>query len=110
MLYAGDKNGMLTVNKAAQYFRAFYNDRRAKGLTAEKKKCIYQRSDITDQQIVGNIISNPVKVLVESGFFFYNEENDVFSISPEIWTVSDSKHKAALTRICYQKLKDYFKD
>lgn len=110
LLYAGDKNGMLTVNKAAQYFRAFYNDRRAKGLTAEKKKCIYQRSDITDQQIVGNIISNPVKVLVESGFFFYNEENDVFSISPEIWTVIDSKHKAALTRICYQKLKDYFKD
>ena len=110
LLHAGDKNGALTVNKAAQYFRAFYNDRRAKGLPAEKKKCIYQRADITDQQIEGNIISNPVKVLVESGFFFYNEKNDVFSISPEIWAVIDSKHKASLTRICNQKLKDYFKD
>ena len=110
LLHAGDKNGTLSINKAAQYFRAYYNNRRAKGLPAEKKKCIYQRTDITDQQIEENILSNPVKVLVESGFFFYNEGNDVFSISPEIWSVIDRKHKAALTRICNQKLKDYFKD
>ena len=110
LLHAADKNGVLTVSKAAQYFRAYYNDRRANGLQAEKKKCIYQRVDITDQQIAGNIISNPVKVLVESGFFFYNEEDEAFLMSPEIWNALDRKHKAALTRICNQKLKDYFKD
>lgn len=110
LLHAGNKDGILTVNKAAQYFRAYYNERRAKGFQAEKKKCIYQRVDITDQQIVGNIISNPVKALVESGFFFYNEADEVFSMSPEIWGAIDRKHKAALTRICNQKLKDYFND
>ncbi len=110
LLHAGDKSGTLSINKAAQYFRAYYNDRREKGLPPEKKKCIYQRSDMTDQQIEGNILSNPVKVLVESGFFFYNEKNAAFLISPEIWSVIDRKHKAALTRICNQKLKDYFKD
>ncbi len=110
LLHAGDKNGELTINKAAQYFRAYYDERRAKGLQAEKKKCIYQRVGITDQQIAGNIISNPVKVLVESGFFFYNEADELFSMSPEIWNVLDRKHKAVLTRICNQKLKDYFKD
>lgn len=110
LLHAGDKHGTLTINKAAQYFRDYYNDRRTKGLPAEKKKCIYQRPDITDQQIEGNIISNPVKVLSESGFFFYNEEEAIFSVSPEIWAVIDKKHKAAMTRICNQKLKDYFKD
>lgn len=110
LLHTGNKSGVLTINKAAQYFRAFYNDRRSKGLQAEKKKCIYQRVDITDQQIEGNIISNPVKALVESGFFFYNEKDGVFSISPEIWSVLDRKNKAALTQICNQKLKDYFND
>lgn len=110
LLHAADKKGALTVNKAAQYFRAYYNGRRANGLQAEKKKCIYQRVDITDQQIVGNIISNPVKALVESGFFFYNEEDGVFLMSPEIWNALDRKHRAALSRICNQKLKDYFKD
>ena len=110
LLHVGDKNGVLAVNKAVQYFRTYYDERRAKGLQAEKKKCIYQRTDVTDQQIVRNIISNPVKVLTESGFFFYNETDEVFSISPEIWDVIDRKNKAALTRICNQKLKDYFKD
>ena len=110
LLHAGDKSGTLSINKAAQYFRAYYNDRRAKGLPAEKKKCIYQRTDITDQQIEENILSNPVKVLVESGFFFYNKGNDVLSISPEIWSVIDRKYKATLTRICNQKLKNYFED
>jgi len=110
LLHAGDKNGVLTVNKAAQYFRTFYNERRSKGLQAEKKKCIYQKVDITDQQIEENIISNPVKVLVESGFFFYNEKDEVFSIAPDIWSVLDKKHKAMLTRICNQKLEEYFKD
>ena len=110
LLHAGSKDGTLSINKAAQYFRTYYNDRRVNGLPAEKKKCIYQRADITDQQIEGNILANPVKALTESGFFFYNEEDAVFSISPEIWNAFDRKHKAALTRICNQKLKDYFKD
>ena len=110
LLHAADKNGVLTISRATQYFRAYYNDRRAKGLQAEKKKSIYQRVDITDQQIAGNIISNPVKVLVESGFFFYNEEDEVFLLSPEIWNALDRKYKVKLTRICNQKLKDYFTD
>lgn len=110
LLHAADKNGVLRISKATQYFRAYYNDRRTKGFQAEKKKCIYQRVDITDKQIAENIISVPVKVLVESGFFFYNEEDEAFLMSPEIWNVLDRKYKALLTRICNQKLKDYFKD
>ena len=110
LLHAANKKGVLTVRKATQYFRAYYNDRRMQGLQAEKKKCIYQRADVTDQQIAGNIVSNPVKVLAETGFFFYNEEEEAFLMSPEIWNALDRKHKAALTRICNQKLKDYFKD
>lgn len=110
LLHASDKNGVLRLNKAVQYFRAYYNERRTNGLLVEKKKCIYQRADITDKQIEDNIISNPVRVLVESGFFFYNEAEKTFTMSPEIWTAIDRKHKWALTRICNQKLKDYFKD
>ena len=77
LLHAGDKNGELTIGEAAQYFRNYYNKRRAKGLPVEKKNCIYQRTDITEQQIAGNMRANPVQALVESGFF-YVEETDVF--------------------------------
>ena len=90
--------------------RAFYDSRRSQGLTVEKKKCVYQKTDITDQQIAANIISNPVRALVDSGYFFFNEEKKEISVSPEIWNALERKHKAAITRICNQRLKDYFNE
>ena len=71
---------------------------------------IYLRDDVTDAQIIANLLSNPVKALIESGFFFYNEDSHVFSVSPDIWSTIDISNKAAITRICRQKLKDYYKD
>jgi|GEM_PF-5802644 len=76
----------------------------------EKKQCIYLRDDVTDAQIIANLLSNPVKALIESGFFFYNEDSHVFSVSPDIWSTIDRSNKAAIMRICRQKLKDYYKD
>lgn len=110
LLHAGDKDGTLSIDQAVQFFREFYNTRRAKGFPAERKRCIYQRTDITDQQIAGNIIANPVRALIESGFFFYNEETNIFSMTPEIWSVIDRKSRTAITRICNERLKEYFGD
>lgn len=108
LLQAGEKDGTITIQNAANYFRAYYSDRRARGLCIEKKKCIYLRDDVTQDQIMANIISNPVKALVTSGYFFYNEDTQVFSVSPDVWGVLKSGKKAALTRICKQKLKEYY--
>lgn len=88
----------------------YYSNRKAQGLAIEKKQCIYLRDDVTDAQIIANLLSNPVKALIESGFFFYNEDSHVFSVSPDIWSTIDRSNKAAITRICRQKLKDYYKD
>lgn len=71
---------------------------------------LYLRDDVTDAQIIANLLSNPVKALIESGFFFYNEDAHVFSVSPDIWSTIDISNKAAITRICRQKLKDSYKD
>lgn len=109
LLHAG-KNGSVSVEKAAQYFRDFYSSRRNQGLPVEKKRCIYLRDDVTDKQIIANLISNPIRALCESGFFFFNEQNLVLSISPEIWSALDKGSKALLTRICRQRLKEYYSD
>lgn len=110
LLHAGDKNGELTIGEAARYFRNYYNKRRAMGLPVEKKNCIYQRTDITEQQIAGNVRANPVRALVESGFFFYVEETDVFSLDPAIWDIIDKEASEAIIQICHQRLNKYFSD
>ena len=110
ILNAKDDKGTVSIAEAVQHFRNYYNDRRSKGLQAEKKNCIYQREDVTDQQIADNIIANPVDALVKSGFFVYDDEKKVFSIRTEIWHSIDPKCKRTLAMICEEKLKSYFRE
>ena len=109
LLHAG-KNGKITIEKAADYVLAYYQDRKARGLAAEKKKCIYLRDEITKQQVIANLLSNPVKALCESGYFFYNENEQVFSLSPELWGALEKGSKAMITRICRQRLSAYYSE
>lgn len=110
LLHCGDRHGSIPIEKAAIYFRGYYSDRKAQGLPIEKKRCIYLRDDVTDRQIIANLLANPVKALVESGYFFYNENSQVFSFFPEIWNAIDRSSKTMITRICRQKLRDYYGD
>ena len=110
LLHFGDKNGCITIQEAATFFRRYYADRKAHGLPVEKKPCIYLRDDVTDKQIITNLIANPVKALIESGYFFYNEKSQLFSVSPGLWGEIDSSGKSMITKICHQKLRDYYDD
>ncbi len=110
LLHAGAPDGSVSIQKAAEFFDEFYSTRKAQGLPAEKKKCIYLRDDVTLDEIMANLIANPVKALVASGYFFYNEETQVFSVSPEIWSAIRRGEKASLTKTCKQKLKEYYAD
>ena len=110
LLHSGEQDGSIPIQNAAEYFREFYSERKSRGLPAEKKKCIYLRDDCTLDQVIANLVANPVKALVASGYFFYNEDTQVFSASPEIWSAMKRGKKASLTKICKQKLKEYYTD
>ena len=110
LLHSGKQDGSISIQNAAEYFREFYSERKSRGLPAEKKKCIYLKDDFTLDQVMANLVANPVKALVASGFFFYNEDTQVFSASPEIWSSMKRGKKASLTKICKQKLKEYYTD
>lgn len=110
LLHSGELDGSISIQSAAEYFQEFYSERKSRGLPAEKKKCIYLRDDFTMDQVRANLVANPVKALVASGYFFYNEDTQVFTVSPEIWSAMKRGKKASLTKICKQKLKEYYTD
>lgn len=110
LLHFGDNNSCITIQEAATFFRRYYADRKAHGLPVEKKPCIYLRVDVTDKQIITNLIANPVKALTESGYFSYNKKSQLFSVSPGLWGEIDSSGKSMITKICHQKLRDYYDD
>lgn len=94
-----DKNGHLKINKAVQFIRDYYNERRKQGMIVEKKKSLYQNTDISDEQIRSNLLSNPIKVLAESDFFFFNPETQELSMSPEIWSAIGRSEKKVIGKI-----------
>ena len=110
LLHSGDESGCIAIKQAAIFFRGYYSDRKTRGLPIEKKRCIYARDNVTDNQIIANLIANPVKALVNSGYFSYDETSHLFSVSPEIWVQLDSAKKSILTEICRQRLEDYYEN
>ncbi len=108
MLSASDKNWEIHIFEAAEYIKAFYRSRRDRGLQVERKKCIYQNPGVTIDQIISNLIANPVKALIESGYFEYNSENGVFSLVNDIKKMMTTKSASDLFDICNQRLTQYY--
>ena len=98
----------ITLNEAVDFFRNFYEDRRQNGQKIEKKNCIYQSPNTSDEMIADNILSNPVKALLKSGYFEYSPENQSFRITENIAEQISKDEIETLKSICQQKLYTYF--
>lgn len=98
----------ITLNEAVDFFRNFYEDRRKKGQKIEKKNCIYQNPNTSDEMIADNILANPVKALLKSGYFEYSPNNQEFRIIKRITEQISQDEIEALKSICQQRLYAYF--
>lgn len=108
LINAPDKNWEIHISEAAEYFKAFYKKRRDSGLPVERKKCIYQNPGVTIEQIISNLITNPVKTLIESGFFEYNSVSGVFSLNTDMKPQMTTKKALDILDICSQRLEQYY--
>lgn len=108
LLELHDKDWNLPISTAAKYFEKFYQQRRENGFPVELKKCIYQNPGVTLDQITANLISNPVRALVESGFFQYAPDINLFSLRPDLKKKLTEKNIADILDICRKKLEQYY--
>ena len=103
-----DENWTVSADAAAHYFEKFYQQRRKIGLPVERKKCIYQNPNVTLNQIIANLISNPIKALVESGFFEYSSDAGLFSLCTDLKSNLSEKDLVGIRDICKAKLERYY--
>jgi len=108
LLELHDKDWNLPISEAAKYFRKFYQQRRENGLLVELKKCIYQNPGVTLDQITANLITNPVKALVESGFFEYRPDISLFYLRSDLKKKLTEKNTVDILDICRNKLEQYY--
>ena len=109
-LKCADKNGIMKLEKGVKWVRQYYEDRKLQGKKPEIKKCIYLNDSVTDEEIRNNLISNPIKALSESGYFFFNNEDKSLILSQEIWPLLGRSEKLRINKICLMRLQKYFND
>lgn len=98
----------ISLQDAVHFFRDFYAERKLNGQKVEKKNCIYQSSNVSDETIADNILSNPINALLKSGYFEYISKNQVFRIIEPISLKMKEEDITLIKSICEQKLQAYF--
>lgn len=105
-----NKSGVMKLNSGVKWVRQYYLYRIEHGKLAEKKQSIYLNPDITNDQIRKNLISNPIKALTESEYFFFNCETEELFFSPEIWPLIGRSEKIRINKLCSTRLDKYYGD
>ena len=98
----------ITLNEAVSFFRSYYEERRKNGQKIEKKNCIYQSSNTSDEMIADSILANPVKALLKSGYFEYLPTNQEFRVISGIAKQISETDISTIEEVCRQKLYTYF--
>ncbi len=108
VLDCGVEKGQVSIERAACYFRDYYTERRKNGLKIEKGNCIYQRGDVDMQPIAGNIVANPVKALIASGYFEHDRTAGLFGFAPRLWAELSRDDLSHIRGVCVAKLENYY--
>ena len=108
ILSLADNKGRVKLGDIVDYFRKFYEARRAAGLVVEKANSIYARGDYTDAQAQRNILSNPFKRFEDMQMLHHTRTLGVVQVDESVWKRLTLEEKQEIQQICDEKLESYF--
>ena len=103
-----DKDGRVSIETIVAYFKDYYEDRKARGLTPEKPNSIFAKGGYTDTEARRNILSNPFKRFEDMQMLHHTKTLGIIEIEPTVWKHLTDDEKAEILRICDEKLEKYF--
>lgn len=80
-----DSNGRVALPDVVDYFIDFYEDRKARGMIAEKPNSIYQKGGYTKKDVEKNILSNPFKRFEDMRFLMRCKDVETVEVNPTIF-------------------------
>lgn len=103
-----DMNGVIEVCRLVAHFRGFFDARRAAGLIIEKSDSVYMDAQISDEDILRNILTYPFKRFKDIGVVSYEPGKGEVKIDGSVWDALSEEDKAEIADICDRKLEEYF--
>lgn len=109
VLQNADKQGRVKLDDIVAYFRAFYEDRRARGEVVEKQNSIFAKGSYTDKEAARNILSNPFKRFEDMNMMRHTKTIGIIEVEPTVWKRLTEEDKKHILQVCDLKLEQYYK-
>ena len=103
-----DENGKIQVCDIMDYFIEFYEDRKERGLVAEKSTSIYQKGGYSKKDVEKNILVNPFKRFADMRFLKRCKDIKYIEINPMIFKKLTNDDRGQILKICDEKLDQYY--
>ncbi len=102
-----DSNRRVKIEDLVDYFIDYYEDRRAKGLIVEKRRCLYLR-DYSRSEVKSNIFSNPFKRFEDMNFMKKSRDIEFVEVNRHIMKKLSEDEIQWIIKHSDLKLNDYF--
>ena len=109
VLDCADGKGQMKLSDLVRFFRNFYDDRRIRGLTVEKRNSLYCREDVTDKEIERNILANPFKRFEDMQMMRHTRTLGIIEVDGSVWKRLTEGEKGEIREICQAKLVEYYR-
>jgi hypothetical protein len=108
VLQYADKQGRVKIEDIVAYFKAYYEDRRNKGLKVEKQNSIFAKGGYTDKEAERNILSNPFKRFEDMNMVRHTKTLGIVEVDSTVWKKLSEDEKAHILSVCDKKLDEYY--
>ena len=108
ILRHADEKGRIQLADIVDYFRAYYEGRRAAGLVVEKPNSLFARGGYTDKEAERNILANPFKRFEDMQMLRHTRTLGIVQVDESVWKKLTTGEKAEMEKICEEKLEQYF--
>ncbi len=108
ILRHADEKGRVKLSNISDYFRTYYECRRAAGLVVEKPDSIFAKGSYTDSEAQRNILANPFKRFEDMQMLRHTRTLGIIQVDEAVWKRLTEGEKAEMGRICEEKLEAYY--
>ena len=109
ILRYADEKGRVRLEDIADYFRAYYEGRRAAGLVVEKATSIFAKGNYTNSEAQKNILANPFKRFEDMQMLRHTRTLGIIQVDEAVWKRLGEGEKAEIERVCGEKLEGYYR-
>lgn len=108
VLRYADEKGRVKLSDIADYFRSYYEGRRAAGLMVEKANSIFAKGGYTNSEAQRNILANPFKRFEDMQMLRHTRTLGIVQVDEAVWKRLTEGEKAEIEQICEEKLEAYY--